>query len=268
MTLITRADLMRFAPHANGHIADAVVAAADGALPKWGIDTAPLLQMFMAQTSVESQGFSKLFESMAYSAERLTAVWPNRFPTIASAQPYAGNPEALATKVYGGRMGNTGPNDGWLCRGQGLLQTTGMDSFARLAKAMGVSVDQVRAMLTADATMLECAAATFVTWGCLPYADRGDVAGCTRVINGGLNGLADRQTAYALARKVWPTIAAPAPAIAKAEPTPPPAIAPIQQSSAVSTGPHITGQMPAAPATPARWSLGQWFATTFFKRTA
>ena len=49
-----------------------------------------------------------------YTAERLVQVWPSRFPTAASAAPYAHNPKALADIVYGGRGGNVaGTDDGW-----------------------------------------------------------------------------------------------------------------------------------------------------------
>lgn len=70
-------------------------------------------------------------ENLNYSAKRLTQVWPGRFPTLASAQPYANNPQKLANKVYGGRLGNTGPNDGWLYRGRGLSQVTGKENYAK-----------------------------------------------------------------------------------------------------------------------------------------
>ena len=208
MTLITASEIAKFAPHGTSIIAEAISAHADDALPKWGITSAPRLWMLMAMLKVESAGFATLFEDMNYSAERLTQVWPSRFPTLAAAQPYAHNPQALANKVYGGRLGNVGPDDGWLCRGTGLPQATGLSNFSRLAKAMNVSVDQCRAMLTAPATMFECGAATFATWGCLPYADKGDVEGCTKVFNGGLNGLADREAAYTLAKSIWPTLRA------------------------------------------------------------
>lgn len=74
-------------------------------------------------------------ENLNYSAKRMTQVWPKRFPTIASAQPYAGNPQKLANKVYGGRLGNDGPNGGWLYRGRGLAQITGKTNYAKFGLA-------------------------------------------------------------------------------------------------------------------------------------
>ncbi len=71
-------------------------------------------------------------ENLNYiSASRIRQVWPSRFSTVAAAQPYVRNPQALANKVYGGRMGNTGANDGWLYRGRGLVQITGRDNYKK-----------------------------------------------------------------------------------------------------------------------------------------
>lgn len=74
-------------------------------------------------------------ENLNYSAKRLTQVWPKRFPTLASAQPYANNPQKLANKVYGGRLGNDGPDDGWRYRGRGLAQITGKANYAKFGLA-------------------------------------------------------------------------------------------------------------------------------------
>src|SRR5699024_11368386 len=76
---------------------------------------------------------------LKYSAERLTEVWPSRFPTLAAAQPVARNPEALANQVYSNRMGNGAPEsgDGWRYRGQGPMQLTGRDNYQRFADAIG-----------------------------------------------------------------------------------------------------------------------------------
>lgn len=81
----------------------------------------------------ECQRFTMLEERLSYdSAERLMAVWPSRFPTLAKAQPYIRNPQQLAELVYGGRMGNTRPGMAWLYRGQGPIMFTGFDTYRLL----------------------------------------------------------------------------------------------------------------------------------------
>ncbi len=71
-------------------------------------------------------------ENLRYStAAQIKKTWPSRFSTIAAAQPYVKNPQSLANKVYGGRMGNTGANDGWTYRGRGLSQITGKDTYKK-----------------------------------------------------------------------------------------------------------------------------------------
>lgn len=204
--MITQAQLLALSRHADSHIVAAITAHAAEVLPRHQITTPLRLQHFIAQIDVESQGFTKLFESLDYSADRLHQVWPGRFPTIAAAAPWAHHAQALANHVYGGRMGNTGQNDGWLNRGQGLLQQTGHDNLTWLAKLLDVSLDEARRRLTAPETMLDCAAAIFVARGCLPLADRDDVAGVSRAINGGTNGLAERTTALRLCKTIFKEI--------------------------------------------------------------
>lgn len=71
-------------------------------------------------------------ENLRYStAERIKAVWPKRFKSLADAALYVKNPKALANFVYGGRMGNNAKNDGWTYRGRGLAQITGKENYAR-----------------------------------------------------------------------------------------------------------------------------------------
>lgn len=80
-------------------------------------------------------------ENMTYtSAERIRAVWPSRFPTLADAQPFVRNPEGLANRVYGNRMGNTQPNDGWKFRGRGHVQITGRDNYARFSRILNLDL--------------------------------------------------------------------------------------------------------------------------------
>jgi len=85
--------------------------------------------------------FVPIEENMSYSARRMTEVWPSRFPDLESARPYARNPEALANRVYGGRLGNTQPGDGWRYRGRGLVQITGRANYAKVGRLIGVDLE-------------------------------------------------------------------------------------------------------------------------------
>jgi putative chitinase len=59
-------------------------------------------------------------ENLNYtSASRIRGVWPSRF-TLATAIDYVRQPQKLANKVYGGRLGDTRPNDGWQPAGDEL----------------------------------------------------------------------------------------------------------------------------------------------------
>ncbi|MGX9981993.1 glycoside hydrolase family 19 protein [Methylobacterium fujisawaense] len=153
----------------------------------------------LAQVAHESGGFARTEEALSYTAGRLVEVWPSRFPTLAAAQPYARNPKALACKVYGGRLGNASPPslDGWTYRGSGGLGTTGRANF----REVGAEADPDR--LRTPEGFLAPALHYWTSRGCNALADRDDVAGLTRKINGGDNGLADRRTRLAAARRAF-----------------------------------------------------------------
>ncbi len=160
--------------------------------PAYEITTPLRLAHFMAQVHVESAGFTRLVEALGYSAKRLTQVWPSRFPTLASAQPYANNPKALAEKVYSGRMGN-GLGDGWRFIGRSLKMITGRENYTKCAARTGLDLVN-NPELAADPEHSIHIACDY--WGahCLnALADRDDAEGITRKINGGLIGFADRK---------------------------------------------------------------------------
>jgi hypothetical protein len=107
----------------------------------------------------------EVVESLSYSAERMTQVWPSRFASIASAAPYARNPRALADKVYNGRMGNRlGSDDGYNFRGQGFSQTTGRDEYQRLGKLTGLDLINHPEILIDPIHFLESGVANFPVW--------------------------------------------------------------------------------------------------------
>jgi putative chitinase len=152
-------------------------------------------------------------------------VWPSRFPTLASAQPFAGNPRALANKVYNGRMGNrTGTDDGWNFRGRGGAQTTGREGYQRVKKATGLDVITQPDLLIDPRHFLNCAVSDFINCGCLSYAAADDVVGVTRRLNGGTIGLAERKVWLAKWKRALdapPAIASPplAPELPAAQPS-------------------------------------------------
>jgi putative chitinase len=173
---------------------DGIAASAQAVFAKYGTNSPLLVAHVMAQISHECGAGHDVVENLNYSAGRLMQVWPSRFPSMASAQPYAGNPRALANKVYNGRMGNaSGSDDGWNFRGRGAAQTTGREGYARLAKATGLDLVNHPDLVNDPGRFLECGVADFVLCGCLPFAKADDVLNVTRRLNGGTVGLPQRQ---------------------------------------------------------------------------
>jgi putative chitinase len=161
---------------------------------KWNIST-PLQQAaFIGQAGHECGKFKILEENLNYSADRLMKIWPKRFPTLESAQPYNRNPRAIANKVYASRMGNRdeASGDGYRFRGSGYLQLTGHDNFFHAGKACGadfvMNPDLVRTPQYAAMT----AGWFWATHNCNAKADVQDWVGLTKIINGGTLGLDDR----------------------------------------------------------------------------
>ncbi|HET6282055.1 MAG TPA: glycoside hydrolase family 19 protein, partial [Polyangia bacterium] len=100
---------------------------------------------FLGHIAHESSYLHAVEENMRYKdADRLAKVFPSAFKTRVDAEPYVDKPEALANKVYANRMGNgdTASGEGWKYRGRGLIQLTGRDNYAALAKDANVAVVQ------------------------------------------------------------------------------------------------------------------------------
>jgi predicted chitinase len=61
-----------------------------------------------------------------------------RFQTMEEAQTVVDQgPESVFEKIYGGRMGNDAPGDGYRYRGRGYIQLTGKDNYSRVGTAIG-----------------------------------------------------------------------------------------------------------------------------------
>jgi putative chitinase len=197
---VTLPQIVQLAPSARTAYRDAF-AAGQEVLDRFAISATPLrIAHFMAQMLHESGGFTIQFENLNYSAERLPKVWPKRFLPIGPLDPimFAHNPEKLANEVYGGRMGNTAPDDGFKFRGRGLLQLTGKESYQEATTILRQSFanapdfsNQPDAVISAE-WCLRVAAAEWSSKGCNALADKDSVQSVTKAINGGLIGLAER----------------------------------------------------------------------------
>lgn len=149
------------------------------------------LEDFLGQVLHESAGLTHLAENLNYSAARLCEVWPHRFPTLEDAAPYANNPEALANYVYGGRMGNNKPGDGWRYRGRTPIGLTGFDNYNFVGDLMGQDLIDLPELMEQPRYALE---ASIAWWeNRIPDSMLGDPEKVTKRVNGGLIGLADRE---------------------------------------------------------------------------
>lgn len=195
------AALQQLAPNARSSYREAA-ATAQPVLDRHGVTKNKLrLAHFLAQVLHESGGLTLQVENMNYSAARLPKVWPTRFLPRGPLDPnaFANNPEKLANQVYGGRMGNTSPGDGFRYRGRGLMQLTGRESYREatgIVRGFDPSAPDFEAepdLVFSAAWALPIAAAEWESKGCNPLADADQLEAVTRRINGGTIGLAERR---------------------------------------------------------------------------
>jgi putative chitinase len=180
----------------KGHIPDAVIAQIPETAAKFNITNPLRLAHFLAQCGHESGGFKAIQENLNYSADGLKKIFPKYFPGNL-AEGYARNPEKIASKVYGGRMGNGDETtkEGFKFRGRGYIQLTGKDNYTRFGKFIGEDTVSNPDLV---ATKYPLASAGFFfdsnkLWAiCDKGSDDATVTAVTKRVNGGTIGLADR----------------------------------------------------------------------------
>ena len=164
-------------------------------LPPHGVTQSRLrLAHFFSQVLHESGMMRYTEENLNYSAKALRAIFPKYFRTMREARKYHREPEQIANRVYGRRMGNGGEasGNGWRYRGRGLIQLTGRKNYTAFAKW----IEDERVIEQPDVVASEYAVQSAVffwdTNGLNRIADQGDVKRVTKKVNGGVNGLAHR----------------------------------------------------------------------------
>lgn len=170
----------------------------------YGINTRLQRAHFLGQLMAES-GLIPQEENLNYSARRILQVWPSRFGSLQAAQAVAMRPEALANKVYGGRMGNKSPGDGYKYRGRGFIQLTGRNNYTHYGQVTGFDLVNHPDLLLQIGVSCQVAAAYWQVRNINAAANQDDVAAVTYLINGGQHGLETRGWAT---RKAFSLLAA------------------------------------------------------------
>ena len=173
---ITSQQLLQILPNA-GRQAGVFVPVLNTAMSKYGIVTIARIAAFIAQVGHESG-------QLRYVRE----IWG---PTAQQAG-YEGRAD----------LGNTVKGDGSKYRGRGLIQITGRANYAACGEALGLGLINQPELLEQPQHAAMSAAWFWSTKGLNTLADRGELVKITRRINGGTNGMADRQALYAEALKV------------------------------------------------------------------
>jgi putative chitinase len=206
--IITEDLLAQVCPHCTN--AQQWVDPLNTAMAQYEINDDRRAAAFLAQIAVESGELMHLEENLNYSPETLMRVWPGRFPTLAKAQQYARNPQALGNYVYASRLGNGDEEsgDGYSFRGRGLIQLTGRGNYAQAEGEIPLAgLQDHPELLSQLASAALCAAWYWYSHGLNQLADdanrdndEADFEAITRKINGALTGLDQRKTYWLNAR--------------------------------------------------------------------
>jgi putative chitinase len=192
---------------------------------------------FFGQTAHETGGFKAFTENLNYGAKGLRGIFGKYFKTDAEALRYERKPEAIANRVYAGRMGN-GPEmsgDGWKYRGRGALQLTGRDNYLAFSKYCNRPDVMTNPDLVAGELAFESAMFFFERNKLWSICDQGvndaTILSISKKVNGGTHGLEDRK---AKTKTYFSQLSAPGSVVAK-----PAAVAPAPAAPAGKVNPEM-----------------------------
>tara|TARA_R110002012_G_scaffold137198_2_gene291735 strand:- start:6775 stop:7392 length:618 start_codon:yes stop_codon:yes gene_type:complete len=150
----------------------------------------------LGQVVHESGTFRYTRENLNYSVDAMMKVWPSRFPTEESAEPFARNPKALAENVYFDRMGNDTKEKASAYIGRGFLQLTGYNNVRSFASDMRVPEVLENPHLLEEDYAMDTALWFFKKNNLWKICDEGvtddTIKRLTKRINGGYTGLDHR----------------------------------------------------------------------------
>ena len=152
--------------------------------------------MFLGQTTHESNNYKRLEESFNYKPERLFQVFKKRVGSLENAKKLCNEgAKAIADFVYGGRLGNA-KDEGYKYIGRGIIQLTGKNNYEYYGNKLNIDLVNNPDLAKEPDTAIEIALLFWKEKGCGMFAKMGDVKTVTKLINGGYNGLDDRQKRF------------------------------------------------------------------------
>jgi len=163
-------------------------------LEQYEINVPLRLAHFMAQIEHES-GLKPISENLNYSADRLRVIFPKYFISKEDALRYSRQPMLIANRVYANRMGNgnEASGEGWKYRGRGFIQITGKENYFRLANDTDLDCLKNPDLLLEEVNAMVSAIWFWNLKGLNTLADKDDIVGITKRINGGLTGIEHRK---------------------------------------------------------------------------
>lgn len=93
---------------------------------------------------------------------------------------------------YDGRLGNTRPGDGYKYRGRGIFQLTGKYNYIKMGNALDLDLVNNPDLASEEETAVRIALQYWEDRNINRFADKDDIDGVTKAINGGFNGIASR----------------------------------------------------------------------------
>jgi putative chitinase len=172
-TLISQSQLAAIAPYSSATRLAKLLPFLNSTMVEYAINTPLRIAHFIAQTAHESDAYNT-------------------------------NEEYASGEAYEGRddLGNVKTGDGVRFKGRGLIQITGRTNYANCGKALGI--DLITSPQRLGDFDLACRSAGWF-WRKMELngdADMDDIMTITRLVNGGYNGLDDRQAYLNRAKQV------------------------------------------------------------------
>ncbi|MDR3436456.1 glycoside hydrolase family 19 protein [Telmatospirillum sp.] len=168
--------------------------ALDAACTRFNISDVNEQADFIAQTAHESEAFTHVAENLNYGAAGLLANFSRHFDKN-SAADYARQPERIANRVYANRYGNGDEDsgDGWRYRARGLIGITFKANYNACGTALGLDLINHPELLEQPTNAALSAGWFWTSKNLNALAEAGDFVAESEKINGGDNGLADRE---------------------------------------------------------------------------